>query len=208
METFLNAFRDAYGALARCRARWDDAQGASVALLGTAVNAFERLPAIHDAARARAVDGSEILIDDAFASRVVEAQYAALDRVFARLREECARFDALDARARTREDGCVDADEKSETAAETRGRGTEWTATVDRGLRVRAGRGVEDAQGRVRVEAGNRKARVDVRRRGGVEDAVAVVLGAAEFGPGRVEVDRGSRAGEERGGGHARVTAP
>ena len=41
METFLNAFRDAYGALARCRARWDDAQGASVALLGTAVNAFE-----------------------------------------------------------------------------------------------------------------------------------------------------------------------
>ena len=95
METFLNAFRDAYGALARCRARWDDAQGASVALLGTAVNAFERLPAIHDAARARAVDGSEILIDDAFASRVVEAQYAALDRVFARLREECARFDAL-----------------------------------------------------------------------------------------------------------------
>ena len=42
METFLNAFRDAYGALARCRARWDDAQGASVALLGTAVNAFEQ----------------------------------------------------------------------------------------------------------------------------------------------------------------------
>lgn len=59
----------------------------------------------------------------------------------------------------------------------------------------------------MRVEAGNRKARVDVRRRGGVEDVVVVVFGVVEFGFGRVEVDCGLCVGEECGGGYVCVMA-
>lgn len=50
----------------------------------------------------------------------------------------------VDARVRTREDGCVDVDEKFEIVVEMCGRGMEWIVIVDCGLCVRVGRGVED----------------------------------------------------------------
>ncbi len=90
METFLNAFRDGYARVAGARERWDDAQKASTALLGAVVNAFERMPALE-----RGATREDVLGNDEFGKRVVEAQYASLDRLFTRLREECDEFERL-----------------------------------------------------------------------------------------------------------------